>query len=135
MPHSQFAKRILVVEDDALLRQMIMNVLRKDGHEVYEASGGIEGVGVAQIIVPDLILMDIGMPEIDGYQATLKIKQQASLKDVPVLFVSGKSPAEDGGKSFAVGGAMYLRKPFSVSQLRNVVNVALGLITAPDAGT
>jgi len=65
------------------------------------------------------------MPEGDGYQATVHIKRHPLLQDIPVIFLTGKASEEDGGRSFATGGALCLRKPFTDSQIRDVVSLVL----------
>lgn len=119
---------VLVVDDETAVTGVISTVLGKSGYQVHCAHDGEEGVRLASECKPDLIIMDITMPTMSGYDATEKIKSNPELKNVPVIFLSGKSAAEDGGEAFRKGGATYLQKPFNSNQLRDLV--ALTLLTA-----
>ena len=116
---------ILVVEDEQPIADLIQKILAKEGHNVHTACTGAEGVRKAIELKPNLIMMDITMPEMDGYEATQQIKANESLKDVPVIFLTGKSAQEDGGRAFARGGVAYVRKPFSNVQIRDLVDLTL----------
>jgi len=116
---------ILVVDDEPVLISLLEKVLSTDGHTVHCATSGQEGIEKARAIIPDLILMDILMPDMDGYEVTARIKALPDLYDTPIIFLTGKAVAEDGGRSFAVGGAVYLPKPFKERQIRDVVNLVL----------
>jgi CheY-like chemotaxis protein len=116
---------VLVIDDEETITGLVKTILTKEGYTVHEASSGLEGVTTAMQVRPDLILMDITMPDIDGYEATSQIKQYPSLKNVPIVFLSGKSASEDGGRAFATGGLTYMRKPFTAQQLKDLVALAL----------
>ena len=122
--HSKPA-RILVVDDDESVRLVIAAVLSRSGYTVSVAENGREGLEQAEKTVPDLILMDISMPEMDGYEATRHLKQHPDLNHVPVVFLSGRSVSEDRGRSFAHGGLTYLKKPFHPQQLKDLVVLTL----------
>lgn len=100
-------------------------MLTRAGYQVAVASTGKQALELTKTIEPDLIIMDILMPDIDGYEAAAKIKQDNQLSRIPVIFLSGRPSEEDGGRAFAVGGAAYLRKPFNDQQIRGVVELAL----------
>lgn len=120
--------KILVIDDDTAITDLIKIVLEKDGFTVIEAHSGTEGIDLAAKEKPDLIIMDITMPDMDGYAATEKLKSDDNLKDIPVIFLSGRSPSEDGGRSFAKGGLTFMRKPFSNQQIRDLVILTLQAI-------
>lgn len=124
------SKTVLVIDDDILMADLIREILIEDGHRVCVANDGQAGVDMALEVKPDLILMDITMPGLDGYQATEKLKQSEAVKDVPVIFLTGKSPIEDGGRAFAYGGVSYLMKPFTNQQIRDVVRLSIGPVEA-----
>ena len=86
---------------------------------------GSEAVRTASDLKPDLIVMDITMPEMDGYEATARIKEDPALKETPVIFLTGKSVEEDAGRAFAQGGLTFVCKPFSNQQIRDLVNLTL----------
>jgi CheY-like chemotaxis protein len=119
------AGTILVVDDEEAVTGVIQAVLTKEGYQVHLAHNGEEGIKLASQVKPDLIIMDITMPGMDGYEATERIKQDPALADVPVIFLTGKSASEDGGKSFATGGVSFVRKPFTGQQLRDLVTLAM----------
>ena len=116
---------ILVIDDDATITDLLTRVLTADGYTVVTAADGTSGLQLAEQHRPDLIIMDITMPDMDGYQATTRLKENPTLADVPVVFLSGKSPAEDGGRSFATGAITFLRKPLRIQQIRDIVRLAL----------
>jgi two-component system cell cycle response regulator DivK len=110
-------KRILVVEDTEDNRQIIRDLLTSVGYELIEAVDGAQGVQMAQAEVPDLILMDIQLPEIDGYEATRRIRAIPELKAVPIIAVTSYALSGDEAKARAAGCDGYVAKPFSPRQL------------------
>ncbi|HWR82022.1 MAG TPA: response regulator [Candidatus Deferrimicrobium sp.] len=116
---------ILVVDDESAVTGPIQVLLAKSGYDVYLAQDGVEGVKLASEVHPDLIILDITMPGMDGYEVAERLKGLPKVKDVPIIFLTGKSASEDGGKAFAKGGATFVRKPFSAKQLRDLVELAM----------
>jgi len=116
---------ILVIDDDEAITGLISAILTKDGYKVLIASSGVDGVKMAKEAKPHLIFMDITMPDMDGYETTQQIKADKSLQNIPVIFLTGKSASEDGGRAFATGGLTYMRKPFTAQQLRDIVSLAI----------
>ena len=111
------SKRILVVEDTEDNRQIIRDLLTSAGYEMIEAVDGEEGVAMAAQHRPDLILMDIQLPVLDGYEATRRIKAQPELKHIPVIAVTSYALSGDEAKTKAAGCDGYVAKPFSPRQL------------------
>jgi CheY-like chemotaxis protein len=122
-------RTILIVDDEQLMRDVLRRVLAKQDHLVLAAASGEEALELCVENKPDLVLMDIIMPGMDGYEATARLKRLPGLSEVPVVFLSGKAPAEDGGRSSAVGGTIFLSKPFNESQIRDVVNLVLNSLS------
>jgi len=116
---------ILVVDDEATITGLLCRVLALDGHTVHAASTGSQAIKMASDIHPDIIVMDITMPEMDGYEATTHIKNDPDLKKTPIIFLTGKSAEEDAGRAFAKGGLTFVRKPFSNQQIRDLVSLTL----------
>jgi len=116
---------ILVIDDEPAVTGSIQAVLTKEGYQVYLAHDGLEGVRLASKVNPDLIIMDIGMPGMDGYRAAEQLKQTPEVKDVPIIFLTGKSASEDAGMAFAKGGVSFVCKPFSGKQLRDLITLAM----------
>jgi two-component system, cell cycle response regulator DivK len=106
-------KRILVVEDQEDNRRIVRDLLTSVGYEIVEAVTGEEGVSMAETQVPDLILMDIQLPGIDGYEATRRIKANAALRQIPVVAVTSYALSGDDVKAFEAGCDAYISKPFS----------------------
>jgi two-component system, cell cycle response regulator DivK len=111
------SKRVLVIEDYDDNRRIIREVLTSAGFEVIEAVTGEAGVASARQCQPDLILMDIQLPELDGYEATRQIKAHAELRDVPIIAVTSYALSGDDERARAAGCAAYVTKPFSPRQL------------------
>lgn len=111
------SKRILVIEDTEDNRQIVRDLLTSAGYETLEATDGAEGVALAQSQRPDLILMDIQLPEMDGYEATRRIRGIPELARVPIIAVTSYALSGDEAKTRAAGCDGYVAKPFSPRQL------------------
>ncbi|MGD9617756.1 MAG: response regulator [Alphaproteobacteria bacterium] len=110
-------KRILVIEDTEDNRQIVRDLLESAGYELIEALDGFEGVAAAEREHPDLILMDIQLPGIDGYEATRRIRAVSALAQVPIIAVTSYALSGDEAKTRAAGCDGYVAKPFSPRQL------------------
>jgi two-component system, cell cycle response regulator DivK len=110
-------KRILIVEDTEDNRRIVRDLLTSVGYELIEAVDGSEGVALAQSERPDLILMDIQLPGIDGYEATRRIRAIPDLAKVPIIAVTSYALSGDEAKTRAAGCDGYVAKPFSPRQL------------------
>jgi two-component system, cell cycle response regulator DivK len=109
--------RILVVEDTPDNRQILRDLLTSAGYEVIEAINGAEGVAAAIEHLPDLILMDIQLPVLDGYEATRRIKAHAATAKTPIIAVTSYALSGDEAKAKEAGCDGYVAKPFSPRQL------------------
>jgi two-component system, cell cycle response regulator DivK len=118
--------RILVVDDQEDLRGVLSDLLTGSGYTVIEAADGEAGVAKAKSDHPDLILMDIQMPVIDGYEATRRIKADPALKPTPVIAVSSFAMKGDEEKARAAGCDHYVTKPYSPMQLLRLVRGFIG---------
>jgi two-component system cell cycle response regulator DivK len=107
------SKRILVIEDQEDNRRIVRDLLTSVGYEIIEAVTGEEGVTAAELHVPDLILMDIQLPGLDGYEATRRIKANATLRHIPIIAVTSYALSGDDVKAFEAGCTGYVSKPFS----------------------
>ena len=110
---SGMSKRVLVVEDQEGNRTILRDLLTSVGFEVLEAINGVEGIETAARERPDLILMDIQMPEMDGYEATRRIKAEPTTAAIPVIAVTSYALSGDEEKAKAAGCDDYVTKPFS----------------------
>jgi two-component system cell cycle response regulator DivK len=111
------SKLILVVEDQEDNRRIMRDLLTSVGYEVIEAVTGEEGVAAAETHRPDLILMDIQLPGLDGYEATRQIKANPDLEHIPIIVVTSYALSGDDVKAFEAGCNAYVSKPFSPRQL------------------
>ena len=107
------SKRILVIEDHEDNRRILRDLLTSAGYEPIEAVTGEEGVSLAEIHRPDLILMDIQLPGLDGYEATRRIKANPALCRIPVIAVTSYALSGDDAKAMEAGCDAYVTKPFS----------------------
>jgi two-component system cell cycle response regulator DivK len=119
------ARRILVVEDHEDNRRILRDLLTSAGYAVLEAETGEDGVRLAAAERPDLILMDIQLPGIDGYEATRRIKATAALRDTPLIAVTSYALSGDDERARAAGADDYVAKPFSPRALLAKVRASL----------
>ena len=120
------SKKILVVEDTEDNRQILRDLLGMAGYDMIEAHDGAEGVAKAAEHKPDLILMDIQMPVMDGYEATRRIKANPDLKAIPIVAVTSYALSGDEQKTRDAGCDAYIAKPYSPRQMLAKVREILG---------
>jgi CheY-like chemotaxis protein len=108
---------ILVAEDERDIRELIQITLSSVGHNVTTVPNGAEAVEQAQKLLPDLILMDVRMPRMTGYEACQAMKEIDALKRTPVVFLSAKGQDEEIKQGMDVGATDYILKPFSIADL------------------
>jgi two-component system cell cycle response regulator DivK len=111
------SKRILMIEDQEDNRRIMRDLLSANGYELIEAITGEEGLTSAERERPDLILMDIQLPGLDGYEVTRRIKANSALSHIPIIAVTSYALSGDDQKAFAAGCDGYVTKPFSPRQL------------------
>ena len=114
--------KILVTDDSLLNRKLIRDILKSAGHEVTEASDGFEGINKAKEDLPDLILMDIHMANMDGITAMKKIREIPELKGTPVIAITAYAMKGDRKKIIAEGFDDYISKPVSINDLIDKVS-------------
>src|SRR5215472_591962 len=107
------SKCILVVEDQTDNRRILRDMLGNAGYELVEAESGEEALTAVETRRPDLILMDIQLPVMDGYEATRRIKSNPGMKEIPIIAVTSYALSGDEGKARAAGCNAYVTKPFS----------------------
>jgi two-component system cell cycle response regulator DivK len=107
------SKLILVIEDQEDNRRIMRDLLTSAGYEIIEAVTGEEGVTSAETHRPDLILMDIQLPDFDGYEATRRIKANPALSSIPIIAVTSYALSGDDAKAHEAGCDAYVSKPFS----------------------
>jgi DNA-binding response OmpR family regulator len=117
--------KILIAEDERDIRDLVAFTLRFAGHEVFPATNGEEAIALAQKVIPDLILMDVRMPRMTGYEACKVLKSNTDLKDIPVVFLTARGQESEIQQGLDVGAEEYLLKPFAPDQLTARVKAVL----------
>jgi two-component system cell cycle response regulator DivK len=112
---------VLYVEDNADNRLLIRRILNAEGYEVLEADSAVRALQVLEAQTPDLILMDINMPDIDGYTLTAQLKAQPHLKHIPIIAMTANALKGDRERSLQAGCDGYIQKPIDVDQLTNQI--------------
>ena len=108
---------ILVVEDQEDNRRILRDLLTSSGYQLLEAEDGQQALAVAERQRPDLILMDVQIPVIDGYEVTRRIKSDPALRDIPIIVVTSYALSGDESRARAAGCNAYVSKPYSARQL------------------
>jgi DNA-binding response OmpR family regulator len=120
---------ILVIEDEKDIRDLIVFTLQTNDFQVIDAVNGQDGIQKATEIKPDLILMDVRMPKMSGFEACRILKRQKSTKAIPIVFLSAKGQEADIDAGLALGAAGYLLKPFDLDEpprrIRQILNNSL----------
>lgn len=117
--------RILVAEDERDIRELIAFTLTFAGHEIIQAPNGVEAVELAQQVKPDLIMMDVRMPRMTGYEACRVLKDIEGVKDIPVVFLSAKGQDDEIQTGIDAGAIAYILKPFAPDELTTQVTELL----------
>lgn len=120
-------KTILVIEDDETMRAAMKKIFEMDGFIVKMAADGTELSGVLEDASPDLILLDIGLPWLNGFELAQMLKEHKELKKIPLIFVSGKTSEDDMKRAFEIGADDFIKKPFEIEKLKKTVSTLLKL--------
>jgi len=118
-------KRILVVDDDENILSLERTILGQKGFDVTTAAGGAEALKLLAEQTFDLVLLDVMMPEIDGFTVCRRIKEDPRTRDLPVIFLTAKGGGEALAEGFDSGAVMYINKPFTANKLLTIVNTML----------
>ncbi|MCS7180863.1 MAG: response regulator [bacterium] len=114
-------KKILIIEDDAEERLILGRELRRQGYIVYEAPTGEEGLKIFKEDRPDLVILDVMLPGIDGWEVLKRIKKGPLSRKVPVMMLTGKAEDKDKIKGYEIGADYYVTKPYNVNKLLPVI--------------
>jgi CheY-like chemotaxis protein len=117
--------RILIVEDNMDTYELMHFILELNGYETFLAMDGRDGVNAARKQRPDLILMDLSMPEMDGWEATQRIKDDPITSSIPLIAVTARATPGDRARALKAGCDEYITKPMDLSELISMVNRAL----------
>lgn len=119
--------KILVVDDNPITIKLLTRILDHEGYFVETATSGIKAFEILNGSKPDLILLDIMMPELNGYKIAEKIKQTEELKDIPIIMISALNDNESKAKGFQAGASEFITKPFDrvdlVTKVNNLIKI------------
>lgn len=119
-------KKILLVDDEPNIIMALEYTLRKNDYEIFIARDGEEAVALAEELVPDLVILDIMMPKVDGYEVLEHLREHNSLKEsTQTIIISAKQKQSDVQKALSLGAKAYIKKPFSMKKLLNTVSELL----------
>jgi CheY-like chemotaxis protein len=116
------AKKILLVEDNSDIRELLALLMKRLGYEVFEAGTGLEAIDLASRVQPDLIMMDLRLPAMNGVETTERLKANTPTKDIPVLVITASGAGIVTQSALAAGAAEILHKPIDVTTLSNVLH-------------
>lgn len=119
-------KRILVVDDDPEIRRLEETILIQDGFEVDTAEDGPRAIEKLRTTTYDGVVLDIGMPGMDGYEVARKIQQLDANKRTPLIMVTGSAERDAAKRGFSAGVVVFMNKPFSVASFRSAIHSAIG---------
>lgn len=117
--------RILLVEDNEMNRDMLMRRLQRQGHDILIAVNGQQAIDLAESEQPDLILMDMSLPQIDGWEATLQLKAKSETKNIPIIALTAHALEEDRERSFRAGVDDFDTKPVKFPRLQEKISALL----------
>jgi DNA-binding response OmpR family regulator len=110
--------KILIIEDDLDVAEMLNAYFRVQGYEVFTVNWGEDGVRSAQTVHPDLVILDIRLPDIDGYEVARRLRSDRRTADIPIIFLTEKRDRSDRLQGLEIGADDYITKPFDVQELR-----------------
>lgn len=119
---SSETQTVMYVEDDPGNRVLIRRVLQSEGYRIIEAKNASQALSVLKKEQPDIILMDINMPDVDGYTLTTQLKTMPNIQNIPIIAVSAKVLKSDREKAIAAGCNGYIEKPINVDTLSETIN-------------
>src|SRR5436305_14842586 len=120
--------RVLVVEDDEAIADVLRRTLRQEGHEVRSAGDGVAALALAEEFVPDLVILDLGLPKLDGSEVLRRLRRES---DVPILVLTARSELDDRVDGLDAGADDYLVKPFERRELLSLIRALLRPRPAP----
>jgi DNA-binding response OmpR family regulator len=121
--------KILVIDDEPEITDIVKAFLTNAGYEVMVENSPVNAIEKARKYKPNLVLLDIMMPFMDGYEVCAALKKEPATTDIPVLFLTGKDASDDGGRVFESGGDLFVKKPFSCERLLQMVKMVLMSVT------
>jgi len=117
--------KVVIVDDDKMMRKLLETLLKKEGYQVFIACNGEEGLDRVSEIRPDIVILDVRMPKMDGFEALEALKQDESTKDIPVIMLTSLGLDEDVNRGMSLGAARYLTKPMQSDLLLESLKAVL----------
>ena len=118
--------RILIVDDTPANLDLLRDMLAPTGCKIFFATSGEQALRIAADVSPDIVLLDVMMPQLDGFETCRRMQADASMRDIPVVFVTAKTDVEDLVRGFEAGAVDFLQKPYRLLPLLDVIRAALG---------
>ena len=122
---SEINAKTLIIDDEPEITEIVNIFLSNAGFKVIAENTAADGIKAARKFIPDVILLDIMMPGMDGYEVCNKLKLDPQTAEIPIVFLTGKDSRDDSGRSFKVGGDLFVKKPFSCERLLDIVRIVL----------
>lgn len=116
--------KVLTIDDETEVLELLSELLDASGFSVKSSNDATVGLEIAKEFKPDAIVLDIIMPQMDGYQFCKLLKNDKSTRNIPVIFLTGVDPQDDSGKAFEAGGQLFVKKPFKIDELVPVIKIA-----------
>jgi DNA-binding response OmpR family regulator len=117
--------KVLIIDDEPEITEIVEIFLSNAGFKVLAENTAVDGIKAAKKFKPDIIMLDIMMPGMDGYEVCNELKGDVETANIPVIFLTGKDSRDDSGRSFQVGGDLFVKKPFSCERLLEIVRIVL----------
>lgn len=119
---------ILIIDDNATYRKVLVKILEQENFKTFECKNGYQGIEKALKIQPNLILLDIKMPEINGFETCIEIKKNSAIANIPIIFMTSLDDLEYKIKGLKIGGVDYITKPFQPEEVLYRVKIHLKLV-------
>lgn len=119
--------KLLIVDDQVENLQLLVDIFSNEGHEILAARNGEEALNVAQEELPDLILLDINMPHLSGYEVCERLKENKETKDISIVFLSASNSSVDEAHGLRLGAADFISKPFVIEVVKQRVRIQVEL--------
>lgn len=123
--------KILIIDDEEILRQLMEHVLSGDGHETITAEDGVAGIVLAKSDAPDLIISDMSIPKMTGWDMVKALKADPTTKDIPIIALTAHATADDRAAAFDAGISTYEEKPLDMARLKKHIAEFIGWSSFP----
>lgn len=127
-PNGEDLGKILIIDDEPEITDIVETYFQSMGYKVKASNDGLDGIEAARKFKPNLVLLDIMMPNTTGYEVCNELKRMPEMVGVPVVFLTGRDTREDSGRSFQSGGDMFVKKPFSCERLLELVKIVMASV-------